>query len=202
MVNKAVARKPRMPVINSEVCYEGIGGASYSDVQRFLYYSCMLSGTCGFTYGANGIWQLNSRAKPYGPSPHGATWGDTPWEEAYRLPGSFQMGLGKKLLEKYEWWKFESHPEWTDVKGKGNIKAYCAGIPGKLKIVYIPFFAGLSWQFTIKGMEPGIKYSAYFFDPLTGDTYDQGTAEADEKGEWLTGKITKFQDWVIVLEAV
>ncbi len=78
MIDAAVQRKPRLPVINSEACYEGICGSSGADVQRFLYWSCALSGACGHTYGANGIWQLNARDKPYGPSPHGATWGNTP----------------------------------------------------------------------------------------------------------------------------
>ena len=29
------------------------------------------------------------------------------------LPGSGQVGLGKKLFEKFEWQKFVPHPEWA-----------------------------------------------------------------------------------------
>ena len=32
-------------------------------------YRSVLSGAAGHTYGASGIWQVNTRAQPYGPSP-------------------------------------------------------------------------------------------------------------------------------------
>ncbi|MFO7636322.1 MAG: DUF4038 domain-containing protein [Clostridia bacterium] len=204
MLEKALRKTPSMPVVNSEVCYEGICGSNHADVQRFLYWSCMLSGSAGYTYGANGIWQLNSREQPYGPSPHGASWGDTPWEEACHLPGSLQIGLAKELLMKYEWWKFKPHPEWVDMppgKRKSAFRCYSSGIPGKVRVMFIPFFAGMGWQFTLAGLEPGSLYKAWFFDPLTGDWVDQGTASPDTSGKWTTGKIHKFQDWVVVLEA-
>ncbi|SDY01205.1 protein of unknown function [Paenibacillus sp. CF384] len=47
MIQESVAREPRTPVINSEVCYEGIGGTSYQDIQRFTFWTCMLGGACG-----------------------------------------------------------------------------------------------------------------------------------------------------------
>jgi hypothetical protein len=105
--------EPAMPVINSEVCYEGIGGTCHDDIQRFFVWTCLLSGAAGHTYGANGIWQVNRREEPYGRSPHGGNWGTTPWNDAMKLPGSRQTGLAKKLLERFEWWRFEFHPEWA-----------------------------------------------------------------------------------------
>lgn len=108
---RAVAAEHRLPVVNAEVCYEGIAEANRQEVQRLMFWASVLSGACGHTYGANGIWQLNSRRQPYGPSPHGFSWGDVPWEDAYRLPGSAQIALGKQLLEGYPWWRFEPHPE-------------------------------------------------------------------------------------------
>jgi hypothetical protein len=49
--------------------------ASRQEVQRFMFWSALLSGTGGHTYGANGIWQVNTRQQPYGLSPHGHSWG-------------------------------------------------------------------------------------------------------------------------------
>ena len=204
MVREAVSRDPGMPVINSEVCYEGICGTSYQDIQRFLFWSCVLSGACGHTYGANGIWQLNSRKEPYGPSPHGATWGNTPWEEAYKLPGSFQSGIGRKLLERYRWWKFKPHPEWVEDHANSENKyigTYCAGIPGEARIIFKPFFAGFSWgRILVKALESDVEYRAYYFDPVTGEEYDQGNVQPDKEGNWRAGNITIFQDWILVLE--
>jgi hypothetical protein len=113
LVRRSREAKPTMPTVNSEVCYEGILGACHADVVRIVTWASLLGGTAGHTYGANGIWQLNRKDQPYGKSPHGGTYGPTPWDEAMKLPGSTQVGYAKKLLERFEWWKFESHPQWA-----------------------------------------------------------------------------------------
>ena len=75
-----------MPVLVGEVCYEGILEASRQEIQRFMFWTCILNGAGGHTYGANGIWQVNTRERPFGPSPHGRSWGDVPWDVAARTP--------------------------------------------------------------------------------------------------------------------
>jgi hypothetical protein len=109
----AYAGIPHMPYLNSEVCYEGILNSCHDDVQRLMFWSCMLSGAAGHTYGANGIWQLNRRDKAYGNSPHGGNYGPTPWDVAMNLPGSGQLGRSKAFLMRLPWTKFEPHPEWA-----------------------------------------------------------------------------------------
>jgi hypothetical protein len=113
LVRKSRAATPTMPTVNAEVCYEGIVGTCFDEVQRFMVWSCLLSGTAGHTYGANGIWQVNQREQPYGKSPHGGNWGNTPWDDAMKLPGSRQTGLAKQLLSSFAWHRFEPHPEWA-----------------------------------------------------------------------------------------
>ena len=94
----SLAARPAMPVVNGEVCYEALLGKITADVPRLMFWTSILSGAAGHTYGANGIWQLNRRDQPYGKSPHGGTYGPIPWDEAMRLPGSRQLGLAKKFL--------------------------------------------------------------------------------------------------------
>ncbi len=108
-----------------------------------MFWSCMLLGTAGHTYGANGVWQVNTREKPFGRSPHGMSWGDTPWEDAYQLPGSSDVALGKRLLSRCEWWRFEHHSEWVEPRwNKDNYAgAYAAGIPREVRVIFFP----LSW---------------------------------------------------------
>ena len=120
-----------MPVLNSEVNYEGIMSSCYDDVQRLAFWACVLSGAAGHTYGANGIWQMNTADKPYGPSPHGNNWGNRPWDEAMRLPGSAQVAVGKRILEQFEWWKFTPHQEWVQPSSTeaDAFLPYAAGIP-------------------------------------------------------------------------
>ncbi|EEF61364.1 DUF4038 domain-containing protein [Pedosphaera parvula] len=113
LVRRSRSSSPRMPTIDAEVCYEGILGNCEADVQRYMEWRCLLGGTAGHSYGANGVWQINQRNQPFGTSPGNNNWGNTCWQEAMRLPGSGQMGLGRHILEKYKWWEFDCHPEWV-----------------------------------------------------------------------------------------
>ena len=199
-VTEETARSPRKPVLVGEVCYEGILEASRQEVQRFMFWSAVLSGAAGHTYGANGIWQVNTPEQPYGPSPHGRSWGDTPWQEAYQLPGSEHLGLAKKLLERYSWWKFEPHPEWVEPhRTKENYtRPYAAGIPSEVRVVYVPHI----WDaIKIVGIESGVSYQAYFFNPSTAKEYRLGEIAPDASGVWEAPFTPTVGDWVLVLEA-
>ena len=59
-----------------EMSYEGILHYSGAEVQRFAFWTALLSGAAGHTYGANGLWQMNTKDEKYGASPHGGTWGN------------------------------------------------------------------------------------------------------------------------------
>ncbi len=109
----AYAGTPPLPFLNSEVCYEGILNACHDDVQRLMFWSCVLSGAAGHSYGANGIWQLNRQGTPYGKSPHGGDYGPVPWDVAMKLPGSGQLGKSKEFLLRLPWWKLEPHQDWA-----------------------------------------------------------------------------------------
>ena len=204
-VREQLARKPGMPVVVGEVSYEGILHASGAEIQRLTYWSAVLSGVSGYTYGANGIWQVNTRAKAYGPSPHGASWGNTPWEDAYRLAGSTQVSLAKKLLERYEWWRFEPHPEWTDPSGSSeNVEApFAAGIPGEVRVIY--FYAPTQPWFSktqVCGLEDGLHYRAFFWDPRSGQEFGLGEVSGIKEGKWIIPVQPEMKDWVLVLERV
>lgn len=194
---------PRMPVVVGEVCYEGIMGASWENVQRLMFWASFLSGAIGYTYGANGIWQVNTQTEPFGPSPHGQSWGDTPWNEAYQLPGSKQLGISKRLLERYAWWRFEPHPEWVEPHWSigDYFQPYAAGIPREVRIIYIPMpdWRGL---LKIKEIENEVVYSAFYFNPRNGKEYRLGEVTPNEKGEWKPPKPPIIQDWVLIIEKV
>jgi hypothetical protein len=205
MLEQSLDEKPKMPVLVSEVNYEGIKGSNREEIQRFLFWSCMLSGAGGHTYGANGIWQVNSREAPYGPSPRGTSWGHMPWEDAYRLPGSAQLGLGKRLLERYPWWLFEPHPDWVDPRQTKDdrIGPYAAGIPGQVRIIFIPSeqsFLACTGRLTLRDLEPDLEYRGYFFNPQTGEEHVIGMVVGDANGEYRLKGVPIFQDWILVLE--
>jgi len=198
LVREAYAQEPTMPVINGEVCYEGIMETCREEVERLMFWASILSGTCGHTYGANGIWQLNQEGRPYGPSPHGSSWGDTPWWQAAQLPGSGQLGMAKRLLERWEWWRMAPRPDWlAQHAGPDNWELpWCAGIPEQLRIIFMPRQMPLP---VVQGLEPGVRYRAFFWDPSTGAEHEAGTVDGSA-GDWQAPKPDVRRDWVLVLE--
>jgi hypothetical protein len=190
-VTSSYSKTPPMPVVNGEVTYEWHKNQSQHDLQRFMFWTCMLNGAAGHTYGAGGVWQMNSE------SVHGSDAYETiPWHVAMHYPGSAELGLGKKLLEEYPWWRFQPHPEWVEphstpllephaewydnhqkwaeLKGRWDLP-YAAGIPGEVRFIYIP--GNNSYQLTaplVRNLEPGVNYHAFLFDPTWGKRIDLG----------------------------
>lgn len=201
----AVAAGPKLqPVVNAEVCYEGILGTALHDVQRYVFWTSILSSVAGFTYGANGIWQINRADVPYGPSPHGGNWGATPWTEAYKRQGSAQVARGKRLLERYEWWRIRPQQQWVEpaANAEDANRPYAAGIPGELRIYYFPQPITMWGQTLAKGLEKGVKYKAMWFDPAGGAETPAGEVKADAEGNWRIPQPPLMQDFVMVMERV
>jgi hypothetical protein len=202
-IEDALAAAPRLPVLIGEANYEGIMESSREEVQRFLFWTAMLCGAAGHTYGANGIWQVNGRQRPYGLSPHGTSWGNRPWDEAARLPGSGHLGVAKRILERTAWSRFEPHPEWIvphQEKGK-RMLPYAAGIPGQVRVFYIPAEASwVAWSggMRVTGLEPGVLYRARYVNPVDGVEHDLGTVSGSS--DYVVPKPPVFQDWVLILE--
>jgi Protein of unknown function (DUF4038)/Domain of unknown function (DUF5060) len=120
-VRQSYADNPVLPLINAEASYEMLVTPKETiptEWTRRMFWLCMMNGAAGHTYGANGIWQCNRKGQPHGPSPNAGSpaegYGTIPWDEAMALPGSQQVGLGKRFLEQFEWQNFCPHPEWAE----------------------------------------------------------------------------------------
>jgi hypothetical protein len=203
ILTSACAKKPAMPVLCGETCYEGHMQQGFGDVQRHIFWRNMLSGAAGHTYGSAGIWHAGVEGD------HG-NWGAwdrqpydwTTWKEGMNYPGSTQLGIGKKLLEQYPWSRFEPHPEWVEDG------CFAAGIPGEVRIIYMPRRDIYNWNgLAVKNLEPDVDWHVYYFDPATGRRFDQGTIKATAKAGDKDAKPVSFknnvpspQDWVLVME--
>jgi hypothetical protein len=195
------AAVPTMPVLNSEVSYEGLMGTIPAEIQRLTFWTSLLSGAAGHTYGANGIWQVNRPGRPYGASPHGGNYGTTPWQEAMALPGSRQLAWARRLLCAYPWWRFEPCPEWASYEaGPADVPAYevpyAAGVAGEVRFIYAP----QNRTVVVSGLEPGVAYQALAYDPATGQQSMVGQALADGSGRWRCAPPAGIAaDWLLVL---
>jgi hypothetical protein len=195
---------PDRPVLIGEACFEGMhGGGSGEKVQRFLFWSSFMLGAPGFSYGADAIWQFNREGDPFGVSPTGITWGNMPWEEAYQWPGSKMVGIGHQILQNVDWWDFEPHPEWINghATNDNHLAPYVAGIPGKTIGVYF-YNRPREGKYELEGLKADKTYSAVYYDPRTGDSYDQGTFSLNEGEKYSIPGAPINQDWVLMIDLV
>lgn len=216
LVNDAIGQDPPMPVVNGEVNYEGIAGSCWQDLQRFQFWASLTDGAAGYTYGAAGLWvfwSLETFSKG-GDSEFMEDAGGGPWQEVMHLPGSAQVGLGKRFLERYPWWKFEPIRE-PEVEALGRPSAFATGIPGAIAVYYVP--SGLEpdklhgilkagdlkyfWWRTCLPVMVGTesRFVASWFDPRTGEETSIGPVHADERGYWTPPPKPSLLDWVLVL---
>jgi len=224
-VTMSYSKTPPMPVVNGEVVYEWHKNQSRHDLQRFMFWTCMLNGAAGHTYGAGGVWQMNTEKV------HGSMAYETiPWHVAMHYPGSAQLGMGKKLLEEYSWWRFEPHPEWVEphsttllephaewydnhkkwaeLKGRWDLP-YAAGIPGEVRFIYIP--GNNDYHMTapvVRNLEPDVDYHAFLFDPIWGKRFDLGKIGKSKpqggraNNDYQPPQLPSPQDWILVLEKI
>jgi hypothetical protein len=203
-ISQEYQRSPVMPVLVGEANYEGILHSNEASVQRLTFWSAILSGACGHTYGANGLWQVNTHMKPYGASPWGGTWGGPAWDVASQLLGSAQLGMAKKLLQRYKWWCLEPHPEWVLPSGSPENPdfPFAAGIPGETRIIYFywPTFTAPGQQYKVISLEPTINYRAFFWNPRNGEENNLGEIKKEADNTWCIPIQPELKDWVVVLE--
>jgi len=205
LIRQEYKKSPRFPVILGEANYEGILKNTTPKMQRLTFWSAILNGAKGYSYGANGIWQINTPQYPFGSSPHGESWGDTPWEESLFFQGASHLGLAKQFLEQYPWWKISPHPEWITPQKNTyhHMTPQVGGIPRKLRIVYLYHMSHTWWRrrYRMTCLEDGICYRAFFWNPRNGETHPLGQILSGRKGVWIIPLPPDKEDWLLVMES-
>ncbi len=191
---------PGKPSIVGELCWEGMyGGNCGAFIQRIQFWGAVLNGAPGHCYGTDSLWQMNSRKQPFGESVQGYTWGNWPWEEAMHWPGSTYVSIGKRILEKLPWWRFEPHPEWlsrAEENDQRALVAAVAGIPGEVRVVYL----ARKVKQKLLELEPGQPYVATLVSPIDGREYPlEQPLVADAQGACEIPRGPINQDWVLIV---
>ena len=200
-MRQSYSDKPIMPVINGEAAYEMLLDRIPAQWPRAMFWVCMMNGAAGHTYGANGIWQLNRRGKPHGASPNGTGngYGVIPWDDAMRLPGSEQVGLGKKFLESLPWTQLKPMPEsaaWTDGAKNPLLGPQACGIGDDLRLVY----ALDPRPLIVSSLRSSSTYNVSRFDPVTGTRTPESEAKTTATGSAEFEPPSPGHDWVLLLE--
>lgn len=205
LTERGLALSPKRPVLNSETCYEGMLYQCGADLQRWLFWHAALDGSAGWSYGANGIFNMSHENDPFGTCFYGVNWGEQSWQEALDFEGAKQVGASRKYLNQYEWWKLmpieditddaEDTPEYERTvaawNGRNLIMAYKQKILNKFNESYFMKF---------KNLEPGTVYHAKAYNPIRDYEISLGSVQVQEDGSIASLGFPIKQDWVLILE--
>ena len=197
--------KPPMPVINGEAAYEKLLDTIGTEWTRAMFWLCVMNGTKGHTYGANGIWQLNRPGDPHGPSPHttGTGYGTITWEEAMRLGGSQHVAYGKRFMESLPWTELvpmTGAAAWAEpVDGDDPLYApQACGVGERLRVVYVLEERPV----IVRGLARSASYKVAHFDPVEGTRTADVNEQASAEGEARFEPPPFGHDWVLLLESL
>jgi hypothetical protein len=190
LLRASLAQSPARPALCGEACYERHMQTNFEDIQRHLFWTFMLSGAAGHTYGAAGVWQASVDGDP-GITP---VYDFTTWREGMQFPGATQLGLAKRLLEELPWHRMTPKQQWVD---EG---VFAAGIPGELVVAYLPKRGIYDWSgFRVRELDARVRYRAFWFDPASGRRFEIGSVSGESS--WSTPSVPSPQDWVLVMRA-
>ena len=207
-MERAFRADPIMPVIAGESSYDGLdlrewghGVLSGTASREMFWTGLMNNGAAGGTYGANGIWQVNRAEKPYGPSPHGKSWGSIPWDQAMAADSSRQVGFAKAYFARFPWNHLEPMPQaiaWADASAAADkIRPYCLAMGSTLRIGYLPQARAVVFS----ALDAKAEYRAELFNPLTGESSRLPSPKVDDSGGWRFTPPADAHDWVVTLDA-
>lgn len=159
----------------------------------------MMCGSCGYTYGATGLWYPNrdENDKAMG------QWGNVAWWQALDYPGSAHMTVMRNFFEQYRWWELQPCLDLLSVvpaPPSAHAMPTACRLGDKLLLIYVPGAfdrdAGLFVQ------TPKAERRCCFFNPRDGvktKTVTLSKAQASDALIKLPQRPDDL-DWVIVLE--
>jgi hypothetical protein len=211
-ITKDYQQRPVKPTMESEPCYEQHpiihdfknGAFTSWDVRQRAYWS-ILAGGFGFTYGANGIWQMDKPGEIYKPTHHNFYWYD-----ALNFEGASQMIYLKKLIESKALMQAERVPDQRIVlsdTGDVENRIQCArGDDYSYAVVYST--NGTEFTLDLKAFPKKLKASWY--SPRDGKYYTLSGRPTDRPFAILKGReMFKFDpphdagpdnDWILLLD--
>ena len=208
-VARTTALTPRQPVINGEVCYEGIMGASWPDIQRFLWWAQVLAGAAGHTYGAQGLWGMNDGSF----TGQVGSWGDATWREAAALPGAAHVGAARRWLADRPWPGMEPVNELISLGAEPGrrLRPHAARLADGRLVIYLPSAALLDngasdprlyREVRFGGFPSGASVRIGYHDPRTMALRLEEDRSADAEGivaitRGMLSAMPSMEDWVV-----
>ncbi len=193
------------PFIESEVNYEDIncGGFTGYDANRWSAWKAILCGSAGFTYGVTGIWANCFSTNTYTGwfDGKGGSYNYEPWYMGLDKPGSYEMMYMREFFETIpEWWNL--NPAYTNI-GYGefmkNEKCVLSAKNDASTLVAYFYDNRNTETGTLKMLDKGATYTAYWFNPLTGKYVLIEENIKTESGIYEMPERPNKSDWVFLI---
>ncbi|MDR2747521.1 MAG: DUF4038 domain-containing protein, partial [Treponema sp.] len=206
------AHYPDKPFIEGEALYEFVytleengGRIASADMLRRVAYMSIQCGGCGYTYGAQGIWDTvwkkPQEISPFNPfNPHGIT-----WHEAVDGEGATQMGYMREFYEAVGFTKlrpfmacFSSKLPFSDEALFGMFNPYIT-TSEDMGVVVLYFTS------QTRNMGASIRYlknclyRAKWFNPRENKYFPLDKLVRPKNGEWEIPQTPDNKDWLLVL---
>ena len=205
---------PNKPFVEGEGMYEFVhtleengGRIATADMVRRVAYISMQTGGCGYTYGAQGIWDtVWEKPKEESPfnafNPHGIT-----WFEAVEGEGAKQMGYMRAFYEKNRFHTlrpfmgcYKSENPFSPEGLFGLFHPYITANDDMSTVVL--YFTSLTRDSAAAVRYLQNKhYMVQWFDPRENCYITVDTAASPSNGEYRLPKRPGSEDWLLVLSA-
>lgn len=206
-------RSPAKPTLDAEPAYEAhpvvhdfrFGAFNAWHLRRRAYWS-LLAGAFGFTYGGNGVWQMDKPGRVHRYTHHSHF-----WDDALHLEGAGDMAHVRALMESRPFVQPERVPDQSILlspQGTVDDRAQSARAADRSYwMIYLT--SGDSVRVDLSRVS-GERVNAWWFNPRTGRLYDQQNRATREPfavlpargARWLDppGDAGEEMDWVLVLD--
>lgn len=202
------ALEPPVPVFLSEAFYERPDDPEGAYTSRWQVWTSLIQGTCGFGYGAFGLWQFYDPDDPQGETGK-FTGREVPWWEAQQFQGSSEVQHVKAALNQLDWWKLEPAMDRIVVDGKPGVlptaedisPPQAASVGKDTWFVYIPR-GNASKTIELTGVKSG-HWSGTWIDPRTGAQFPSGQITRERNTMTLPKlPLPQAEDWVFLAKTV
>ena len=211
----AAADAQNKPWLESEAKYENIWDNT-PDETRMIAYLAIMNGSLGYSYGAEGLWQLTQDEN----DTYQLMWNDTPtpyYEALKYVGGTTWMPNLKRFYTSIPWWSLRTAPAGVTFSGiteshdvyKPIAKA---NADKSLTAIYLPlagtvngfttYTVGANASVTVSGLEAGAEYKAWFYQTKGAYIVD---ATATKDGDSITVSLPADlaeNDYMLVIEKV
>jgi hypothetical protein len=200
IISRDYALEPTKPCLDGEPRYEDhavnwkpaeLGYFDDYDVRQAAYWA-VFAGAFGHTYGCHPIWQfLDAGRTPIG-------FARRPWREALDLPGAFQMGHLRRLMESRPVpGRIPDQSLLVDARtGAEHLRA-TRDATGRYAMIYAP--CGKPFTVRMQKLGPAVVKS-WWFDPRTAEATLHGEFPGQGEREFVPPVSVCPGDWVLVLD--